>query len=105
MARRRTECFSLLHRLHKLNIIQGSPYARNILVQPGPLTHPPERRSLDTPSFRVIDFGRGEAYNFKEEAGMTHEERESARDEFASRIRDEQKAAREEMLLEYPCGF
>ncbi|KAM5546088.1 hypothetical protein V8D89_000214 [Ganoderma adspersum] len=99
----RTECFSLLHRLHKLNILQGSPYVRNVLVQPGPLTDPLERRSLDTPSFRVVDFGRGEVYT--ERADMTREERERARDGFAVRIRDEQKGAREEMLLEYPCGF
>ena len=76
---------------------------RNVLVQPGPLTDPPERRSLDTPSFRIVDFGRGEVY--KEHADMTRDERERARDAFAARIRDEQKDAREEMLLEYPCGF
>ena len=99
----RTECFSLLHRLHELNIVQGSPYARNVLVQPGPLTHPPERRSLDTPSFRVIDFGRGEVY--KEREDMTHDERERARNGFASRIEDEQRTARQEMLLAHPCGF
>ena len=83
--------------------MQGSPYARNVLVQPGPLTHPPERRSLDTPSFRVIDFGRGEAY--KEREDMTHDERERARNGFASRIEDEQRTARQEMLLAHPCGF
>ena len=33
-------------------------YSRNILVQPGPLSALPEERSPDTPSFRVIDFGR-----------------------------------------------
>ena len=27
-------------------------------MQPGPLTKPPSHRSLATPSFRVIDFGR-----------------------------------------------
>jgi hypothetical protein len=34
-------------------------YARNIVVQPGPLSVPPENRSLDEPSYRIIDFGRG----------------------------------------------
>lgn len=29
------------------------------LVQPGPLSAPRAARSLDTPSFRLIDFGRG----------------------------------------------
>ncbi|KAK0204576.1 hypothetical protein DFS33DRAFT_1260110, partial [Desarmillaria ectypa] len=30
----------------------------NILVQPGPLSVHPIERSLSTPSFRIIDFGR-----------------------------------------------
>ena len=34
-------------------------YERNVLVQPGPLTVPPSNRSLDEPSYRIIDFGRG----------------------------------------------
>ncbi len=38
--------------------MQGSIYARNIVVQPGPLSAPPDERSDDTPSFRIIDFGR-----------------------------------------------
>jgi hypothetical protein len=33
---------------------------RNILRQPGPLTFAPSERSDKTPSFRIIDFGRGE---------------------------------------------
>ena len=33
-------------------------YARNMLVQPGPLSAPRTERSMDTPSFRIIDFGR-----------------------------------------------
>ena len=41
-------------------IRQGSFYVRNIMIQPGPLTLPPERRSIDSPSFRLIDFGRAE---------------------------------------------
>ena len=46
-------------RLHSAGFAQGSWYLRNILKQPGPLSLPPSRRSLETPSFRVIDFGRG----------------------------------------------
>jgi len=34
-------------------------YERNVLVQPGPLTVPLANRSLDEPSYRIIDFGRG----------------------------------------------
>ena len=59
---RRTECFSLLLRLHHYKITQGSFYVRNIMVQPGPLTVPPEQRSFDCPSFRIIDFGRGRKF-------------------------------------------
>ena len=41
-------------------ILQGSFYVRNIMIQPVPLTLPPKRRSLDSPSFRLIDFGWAE---------------------------------------------
>ncbi|KAJ7627518.1 hypothetical protein DFH06DRAFT_1304513 [Mycena polygramma] len=51
-------CFTFLHRLHSEGFLQKSFYARNILVQPGPLTNPPDQRSLETPSFRLVDFGR-----------------------------------------------
>ncbi|KAI0688990.1 hypothetical protein BC835DRAFT_1229317, partial [Cytidiella melzeri] len=54
----KTECFSLMFRLHLENVVQNSYYVRNILRQPGPLYVAPEERSKDTPSFRVIDFGR-----------------------------------------------
>ncbi|THH28098.1 hypothetical protein EUX98_g6086 [Antrodiella citrinella] len=52
------QCYSLLMRLHINEIIHQSFCERNIVVQPGPLTKPPIARSLKTPSFRVIDFGR-----------------------------------------------
>ena len=35
-------------------------YPRNMLIQPGPLSSPRKERTMDTPSFRVIDFGRAE---------------------------------------------
>ena len=76
---RRTECFSLMLRLNHLNIIQGSFYVRNVLVQPGPLTAPPERRSRAHPSFRIIDFGRGRVWGAEVSKerweGMTKERR------------------------------
>ena len=45
-------------RLNHLNIIQGSFYVRNVLVQPGPLSAPVEERSMDEPSFRLVSLGR-----------------------------------------------
>ncbi|TCD61130.1 hypothetical protein EIP91_008995 [Steccherinum ochraceum] len=54
----RLQCYALLIRLHMAQYLHGSFYVRNIVVQPGPLTQPPIMRSMDTPSFRVIDFGR-----------------------------------------------
>ncbi|KAJ6472290.1 hypothetical protein C8R47DRAFT_987866 [Mycena vitilis] len=56
----RSECYSLALRLHYAEFTQNSFYVRNILRQPGPLTVAPSARSDSTPSFRIIDFGRGE---------------------------------------------
>ncbi|KAA1475651.1 hypothetical protein DENSPDRAFT_842457 [Dentipellis sp. KUC8613] len=58
----RTEIFSMALRLHFEGIVQNSFFTRNIVMQPGPLTLPPEKRSIDRPSFRVIDFGRAELW-------------------------------------------
>jgi hypothetical protein len=46
--------------LHTAGFLQGSIYPRNILIQSGPLTRPLSERSLATPSFRIIDFGRAQ---------------------------------------------
>jgi hypothetical protein len=54
---------SLIFRLLEAGIHQGSAYHRNVLIQPGPLTAQPSLRSMSTPSFRVIDFGRVEFKN------------------------------------------
>ncbi|EMD36867.1 hypothetical protein CERSUDRAFT_35514, partial [Gelatoporia subvermispora B] len=59
----RSECYSLVLRLHRAGFIQNSFYTRNILMQRGPLTVPPSERSHRTPSFRIIDFGRGDIYD------------------------------------------
>jgi hypothetical protein len=56
----RTQLHAMFVNLHKAGFLQGSVYPRNILVQPGPLTLPPSERSLESPSFRIIDFGRAE---------------------------------------------
>ncbi|KAJ7479762.1 hypothetical protein FB451DRAFT_1031491, partial [Mycena latifolia] len=72
----RSECYSLALRLHYAEFTQGSFYIRNILVQPGPLTVTPSARSERTPSFRIIDFGRGEFWPYQLEAAKaTNEER------------------------------
>ncbi|KAJ7476960.1 hypothetical protein B0H11DRAFT_2031403 [Mycena galericulata] len=54
----KAECFSLFLRLHLSGFLQKSAFKKNILLQPGPLTVPPANRTLQTPSFRIIDFGR-----------------------------------------------
>jgi len=57
----RRKCWCILQRLHLAGFAQGSFYERNILVQPGPLSLPPSQRSGNSPSYRIIDFGRGGA--------------------------------------------
>ena len=54
---------SLIRRLHLAGFIQHSIAKRNILVQPGPLRDHLSQRSMKTPSFRIIDFGRGRNMN------------------------------------------
>jgi len=54
----KTECHSLYLRFHTEGYLHQSTYIRNVVVQPGPLTRHPQERSLSTPSFRLIDFGR-----------------------------------------------
>ena len=95
----------MLLRLHNMLIRQGSFYVRNIMIQPGPLTLPPELRSFAPPSFRLIDFGRGERFVVTAE-GAKGEERAKLRDHFECRVRDEQKCAREQLLIdELTIGF
>ncbi|KAH9903253.1 hypothetical protein C8Q73DRAFT_45000 [Cubamyces lactineus] len=57
----REKCYKLYEELHEAGFLQGSSYLRNMLVQPGPLSVPHAQRTMDTPSYRLIDFGRGEA--------------------------------------------
>ncbi|TFK88184.1 hypothetical protein K466DRAFT_489487 [Polyporus arcularius HHB13444] len=52
------QCASMLKRFHRAGCFHQTIYGRNILVQPGPLDLPPEKRSATTPSFRMIDLGR-----------------------------------------------
>ncbi|KAI0819896.1 hypothetical protein BC628DRAFT_1423422 [Trametes gibbosa] len=98
----RTECFSLIQRLHFLEIIQGSFYVRNIMIQPGPLTAPPAARSFDSPSFRIIDFGRGEDWEHWMATGAhrTRQGGNSPRAAFVAELGDELHRARGELLIE-----
>ena len=54
----RKECFALYKYLHDAGFAQLSPDPADVLVQPGPLTVPPAERTLECPSFRLVDFGR-----------------------------------------------
>ncbi|KAJ2915526.1 hypothetical protein MD484_g4875, partial [Candolleomyces efflorescens] len=64
----RQECTSLYLRLHHEGWLHNSPYARNIVYQPGPVDASPleraqnatKRPDLRKTSFRLIDFGRTE---------------------------------------------
>ena len=44
--------------MHRQGFSHGHPHPRNMLVQPGPLSVPPALRSMATPSFRLVSFGR-----------------------------------------------
>ncbi|KAG8890771.1 hypothetical protein FRB98_004816 [Tulasnella sp. 332] len=50
---------SMFERMQIAGFTQGSVFVRNILMQPGPLRVAPELRTMDKPSYRIIDFGRG----------------------------------------------
>lgn len=90
-------------RLHYAGFTQGSFYVRNILVQPGPLTAPPEERSSKTPSFRVIDFGRAEEWD--DWIGDRSDEKrvEKKKLEWGNLICDEDKRAQRELAIKDWC--
>jgi hypothetical protein len=64
---------SMVRRLHRAGFYQGSFSPRNIVRQPGPLHVPPAQRTLDQPSYRIIDFGRGinQRVHFANQAKLT----------------------------------
>jgi len=72
-----------MNHLHRAHFVQGSFYQRNVLVQPGPLRLPPAERSLDDPSFRIIDFGRGMCPSVN-----------CSLDDFSEEVSDEQERVR-----------
>ncbi|KAF7289869.1 hypothetical protein MIND_01361300 [Mycena indigotica] len=84
-------CHTLIHRLWGQGVAQGSIYARNMLIQPGPLTQPPWLRSFQNPSFRIIDFGRGEWIPEAPDAGVKFAELALSGEE--RRMRDMEQAA------------
>ncbi|GLB34456.1 hypothetical protein LshimejAT787_0200210 [Lyophyllum shimeji] len=78
------EALSYIYRFHHSGWAHASVYVRNILIQPGPLDVAPAQRSKETPSFRLIDFGRSyycedppegrtfQADRYREESDMEH---------------------------------
>ena len=84
----------MMLRLHYEGILQGSFYVRNIMMQPGPLTAPPEQRSNKTPSFRIIDFGRGELWEGNKD-GPEMEKRK-----WDDAISDEDRRAQRELEIQ-----
>ena len=49
---------AMMASLCSVGFLQGSPKFKNMTIQPGPLSIPTSERSIETPSFRIIDFGR-----------------------------------------------
>ena len=97
----------LLLRLHHNDIIQGSFYVRNVMAQPGPLARAPAERSMATPSFRIIDFGRGRVWDwdYEEHGGESDADaRRQRRREFAVARGDEVERGRRQLLVD-DMGF
>jgi hypothetical protein len=76
----RIEMYSLYCLLHHAKVLQQSTYVRNMLMQPGPLTVPPHQRSIKTPSFRIIDFGRAVTFNDSNDPDMLYEKEKARRE-------------------------
>ncbi len=66
------------------------------MIQPGPLTLPPEERTYKQPSFRIIDYGRGECWDWE----MNKPDMEKRKFDFARRAGEEIARARSELLIE-----
>lgn len=89
----------MMLRLHYAGFTQGSFYVRNILTQPGPLTAPPEQRSKNTPSFRIIDFGRTDEFNTFIGSRENKERVERKEREWNNFLFDEDKRAQRELEI------
>ena len=91
----------MMLRLHYEGFTQGSFYVRNIMVQPGPLTAPPEQRSKKTPSFRVIDFGRGERWDDFVGDKTDKKNVENKQRQWGNSIFDEDRRAQRELQIAF----
>ncbi|KIY65467.1 hypothetical protein CYLTODRAFT_356774 [Cylindrobasidium torrendii FP15055 ss-10] len=81
----RATVYSFAHRLHRRGIVHGAIEAPNVLVQPGPLSKPPSQRSIDTPSYRIVNWGaalQSSSVTRKEWDRLTHDEVEDAKEAF-----------------------
>ncbi|KAI0922746.1 hypothetical protein AcV5_009639 [Taiwanofungus camphoratus] len=96
----RSECYSLILRLHLADFVQGSMYIRNVLWQPGPLTVPPEKRSRKTPSFRIIDFGRAVNYKDLVEHYRNRKSRKDIEIAWQQQANDEEALAQGELRID-----
>lgn len=88
-----------MHRFHKAGVMQGSAYIRNMVVQPGPLTAPPEKRSRKTPSFRIIDFGRGQYWDDLVGENPTEEHLRAVADNWYFHTQFEAKRAQDDLKI------
>jgi hypothetical protein len=88
-------------RLHYAGFTQGSFFVRNILTQPGPLSASPEERSSSTPSFRIIDFGRGQYWNetSENEDKNSTDYTERVKGDWAMEVREEDRRAQRELQI------
>ncbi|KAF8905708.1 hypothetical protein CPB85DRAFT_1224568 [Mucidula mucida] len=80
--------YSFVVRLQRAGVCHGSFKSANALQQPGPISAPPPERSLDTPSFRLIDFGRTEKredVSEREWRALCREEMDDVKDEIYGR--------------------
>ncbi|KAH9924994.1 uncharacterized protein BXZ73DRAFT_50319 [Epithele typhae] len=61
----RNACWDLVERMHRQGFSHGYAHPQNMLVQPGPMNVPVEKRSYLNPSFRLVSFGRWRALGYK----------------------------------------
>ncbi|KAF7334500.1 hypothetical protein MVEN_02279500 [Mycena venus] len=94
----RSECFSLALRLHCAEFTQNSFYVRNILRQPGPLTVAPPARSDKTPSFRIIDHGRGRHWLYQLETTKKENAERRRRNKSKAEMRAQMNVPTEEEM-------
>lgn len=95
----RDEIYSLFLHLHNADYVHHSAYVRSILAQPGPLTRPPIERSMQTPGFRLIDFGRAQRLSKYQTKASSIEKGEG---EFSFACQDENRCIKMTLGLPVP---